>query len=119
MPEGHDPLDLRGQERTKSTSDEEKRRQREQELSDLKWLMGNKQGRRFMWRLLETAGVFRTSFTGNSTTFFNEGMRNMGLKQLNDVHEACPERYVEMVREHKEAKEKNDNRHADYRNKHH
>jgi hypothetical protein len=64
---------------------------RDRELHDLRTLMQSIEGRRFIWRLLDRAGVFRTSFTGNSTTFFNEGQRNMGLIVLADVHEACAE----------------------------
>ena len=75
---------------------------RERELADLKLVMESTEGRRFIWRLLDRAGVFRTSFTGNSTSFFNEGQRNMGLIVLADVHEACAERYIQMMKEAKE-----------------
>lgn len=44
-------------------------RVRDIELADIKQLMDSVQGRRFVWRLLDRTGVFRTSFTGNSTTF--------------------------------------------------
>ncbi len=81
--------------------------QRERELADMRWVMSSVEGRRFVWRLLEKAGVFRTSFTGNSTTFFNEGMRNMGLMVLGDVHEAAADEYIVMMNESKE-KESND-----------
>jgi len=93
--------------KTYNAADEEavKRRKRkdetvrDRELHDLRTLMDTVEGRRFVWRLLERAGVFRTSFTGNSTTFFNEGQRNMGLIVLADVHEACADKYVVMMNE--------------------
>ncbi len=82
--------------------------------------MSNKQGRRFMWRLLSRAGVYQSSFnTNNAVMAFNEGNRNAGLQQLNEIMEACPERYTEMLAEQKEAKEKDGHRNADRRNKHH
>lgn len=80
---------------------------RDRELADLKLVMDSLEGRRFVWRLLDKAGVFRTSFTGNSTTFFNEGMRNMGLVVLADVHEACAEQYIQMMTEAKKDTESN------------
>lgn len=77
-------------------------RARDIELADMKKLMAIREGRRFVWRLLDRAGVFRTSFTGNSTTFFNEGMRNIGLIVLADVMAACADQYVVMMNESKE-----------------
>lgn len=69
------------------------------EVEDFKWLMGNKQGRRFVWRLLEKAGVFRTTFRLNNEMAFLEGMRNMGLILMADISEICPEKYHIMVKE--------------------
>lgn len=78
---------------------------RDREMHDMRTVMSTVEGRRFVWRLLERAGVFRTSFTGNSTTFFNEGQRNMGLIVLADVHEACAEQYIVMMNESKKDQE--------------
>jgi len=81
--------------------DREKRRAM-RERDDLKQILETKSGRRFIWRKLEECGVFRTSMTGNSTTFFNEGMRNVGLKLLAEVNEVRPQAYVEMLTEAKD-----------------
>ena len=71
------------------------------EVGDLKWLMSNKRGRRFIYRLLESAGVWRTSFNTNALVMsFNEGARNQGLKLVAQLTEHCPERYNEMIAEH-------------------
>lgn len=80
---------------------------RDRELHDMRTVMASLEGRRFIWRLLDRAGVFRTSFTGNSTTFFNEGQRNMGLIVLADVHEACADAYIQMMTEAKKDTESN------------
>jgi hypothetical protein len=72
----------------------------EQQQEDIRWLMSSSQGRRFMHRLLDTCGVYRTSFTGNSETYFREGMRNIGLILLADVHSLSPEDFVKMLKEH-------------------
>ena len=52
-------------------------------------------------RLLERTGVFRSSFTGNSETFFLEGQRNVGLMLMAQIHDACPEKYTAMLEEQK------------------
>ncbi len=70
--------------------------------NDLKFLLSSKQGRRFLWKQLEFCRVFSTSFTGNSQTFFNEGMRNVGLKLFNDILRAEPESFAVMQRESNE-----------------
>lgn len=94
-----DPLDLRGQERAKEQSEERNKLAADQEKADMQWLMGSKRGRRIMWRLLERTGVYRSSFTGNSETFFREGQRNVGLMLMAQIHEVCPDQYAMMLKE--------------------
>lgn len=72
-----------------------------QEKLDLEWILSTPQGRRFIWKFLTTAGIFQSSFTGNSTTFFNEGKRDIGLKLLAEVTEANPDAYTLMMKESK------------------
>jgi hypothetical protein len=48
---------------------------------------------------------------------FNEGNRNSGVKLLNDLMTACPQHYASMLDEQKRAKERDEQRHADRRNK--
>lgn len=110
-----DPLDLRGQERAKEQSDERNKLSIEQERDDFKWLMGSKRGRRIVWRLLERTGVYRTSFTGNSETFFREGQRNVGLMLMAQIHEVCPDQYALMLKEQNDVrKHADDGRHNDH-----
>jgi hypothetical protein len=76
---------------------------RRKEIEDLKWLMAHKPGRRFMWRLLEMAGVYRTSFhTSGSVTAFNEGQRNVGLRYVAEIQELTPDNYLAMLKERNE-----------------
>ena len=96
----YDPLDIRGQERTKAERDLRDKLTRDAEESDIKWLMSSKRGRRFLWRLLDQAGVFRLSFNTNAMTMsFAEGNRNFGLRTLDMIHTLCPELYPTMVKE--------------------
>ena len=83
-----------------------KARQRErlaqqQELADLRIVLASPQGRRFLWRMLTAAGVFRLSFVSGDaeSTAFNEGRRSLGLMLMADLHALDPELYVTMARE--------------------
>lgn len=76
------------------------RQQRLREESDFKFIMGSKQGRRFMWRLLGITGLFRNPFAGDEgATAFRCGEANIGQQLLAEIHGLCPERYVEMLKE--------------------
>lgn len=70
----------------KETNRDREKDIRRQELDDFNKVLSSVNGRRFVWRMLEKAGIFRTSFTGNSETFFREGMRNMGLMLMLDIN---------------------------------
>lgn len=74
---------------------------RARDLNDLRAVLAMREGRRYTWRQLSDCGVFRSSFTGNSTTFFNEGRRDVGLRLLADVMEAQPEAFLLMQQEAK------------------
>jgi len=71
--------------------------------ADLKRLMGEMYGRRFMWHLLEQTGVFRLSFAGEQThsTAFAEGGRNQGLMLMDAIHQHCLREYGLMVKENR------------------
>ena len=71
-------------------------------LNAFKAVMNTRDGRRTIWWLLEQCGVFRSSFTGTESTFFNEGQRNVGLILIADINAICPEQYLVMLTEAKE-----------------
>ena len=76
---------------------EASRRERDRakrEAADLRWIMSDARGRRFIWRMLGITGIFRSSFTGNSETFFREGERNVGLKLLTEVTRDANDLYL-------------------------
>ena len=109
----HNPFDLDGQRQAlevRETRDKLKQIEAEQ---DFLWLMGCVRGRRIVWGLLELAGVFRSSYTGdNNATNFNEGQRNVGLGILAKLMAYCPGSYELMVKEQKNDRN-SDNRNAD------
>jgi hypothetical protein len=95
-----DPTDIPGQAREERDRELRDRVARETEDADIRWLMESKQGRRIAWRLLDRAGVFRLSFdTEPLVMAFREGARNEGLRVLARIHELCPDRYPQMMRE--------------------
>ena len=53
----------------------------------LKSILKTVDGRWFLMRLLDATGVMANTFTGNSTTFFNEGKRQVGLEILARITE--------------------------------
>ncbi len=71
----------------------------ESEANDLRYVIQSEQGKRVLWRLLETCGIFKSSFTGSSETFFLEGQRNVGLKLLADIMRVDPDSYLKMYKQ--------------------
>jgi hypothetical protein len=97
------PFDLNEQEEAKALRADATRLQTQIEVDDLKFVMGHKQGRRYVWRQLEKHGVFRSSFSSDPLLMaFKEGARNDGLKLMAEILEHCPKQYAEMLKEHKE-----------------
>lgn len=79
--------------------------ERRKDLADIEKLMEKAEGRRIVWRLLETCKVFVTTFSHEPLTMaFNEGGRNVGLQFLADVKEVAPKRYMVMELEAQERK---------------
>jgi hypothetical protein len=80
---------------------------RKQELMDIDTLMSTPAGARFIWRLLTLSGIFRSSFSSDPLVMaMNEGQRNIGLRLLSDLTEACPDKYLNMMRTAKARKTK-------------
>ncbi|MDI9505523.1 MAG: portal protein, partial [Bacillota bacterium] len=54
-------------------------------------------GVRVFKKILADGGMFTTSFTGNSTTFFNEGARNAALRIFAAICEASPDAVKSLI----------------------
>lgn len=84
-------------------ADRKQKSARDRELNEVCSILETVQGRRYLWRLLERCGVYKTSFdTNGSRVYFNEGQRNIGLSILAEVNDANPNAYVTMMKEAKE-----------------
>ncbi len=73
----------------------------EQRKADILSVLSTKQGRRFVWRLLQDGGIFRLSFVAGQVdvTAFHEGERNQALRLFVDATKWAPDLYLKMARE--------------------
>jgi hypothetical protein len=98
----NDPTDLKRQERDAEAEEVVARERRRKELDDLRWMLGHPQGRRIVSRVLDEAGVFRSSFNhSGSLMAFNEGRRHMGLWMTAELMEASADGYMKVLKEFK------------------
>lgn len=105
MAEEHNPHDTAAQEAAQTEQDEQRRLHRDREVDDFKWLMGHRQGRRVMWRLLGMTGLFRNPHVPGAQseeTAFRCGEQNIGQQLMAEIHTIAPESYNVMVKEHQE-----------------
>lgn len=70
---------------------------------DLKWIMADARGRRFMWNMLTRCGIYRSSYAAGQgkveAIAFYEGERNIGLELLDRVLKQTPKAYATMTQE--------------------
>lgn len=67
---------------------------------DLQAVMDTREGRRVLWEILEFTKPFASSFTGNSTGFFLDGKKSVGLWLYQQLDAACFDKFLEARREH-------------------
>lgn len=105
----YDPFDIKGQEQTQEERERRDRIKQLNEIEDIKWMMSDKRGRRMLWRLMDQAGVFRSSFNTNAMAMaFAEGNRNYGLRYLFLITKFCDKQYVVMQKENQDERTNND-----------
>lgn len=101
----------RGEERPYNAGDEDQvatkaksaKQKDKQATQDLKWIMSDARGRRFVWALLERCGIYRSSYLAGrgqpAATAFHEGERNVGLETLARLLRETPKAYAAMTEE--------------------
>lgn len=94
---GKKPVYNASDEKTVADKAEREELNQKQQLEDIKTLASIPAGVRFFRQLLADGHVFTTSFTGNSTTFFLEGHRNLALQVFGKICEAAPQIVAELV----------------------
>ena len=81
----------------KNDRDSKSKTDQDQYIADLKEILSKPSGIRFFKRFFEDGYIFRTTFTGNSQSYFLEGARNYALKYFNDITIAAPEYLPELI----------------------
>ena len=67
---------------------------------DLRKVMATGEGRRVLYSILASAGVYARAFTGEAlTTAHNEGRREVGISLLERIEAQAPGSYLGMLRE--------------------
>ena len=86
--------------------------ERDQELEDIRAFMGTISGSRFILRLLNVTGPYRSTFDADALRMaFLEGNRNFGCRIVADLLEACPELYVRLIAEQNIKSQLKENKH--------
>ena len=93
-----DPFDLDAEDRQQKEQEERERLQK-QAQDDFRWVMSTPQGRRYIWRMLERTGIYRTTFRPNSEMAFLEGVRSVGVTVLTDCHTLAFDETLKMMNE--------------------
>jgi len=79
---------------------DEARRERE-DAETLRRLMGHRNGRAWLYRVLERCHIYASSFTPGEpeTTFFRMGEENIGKQMMMAAMAAAPDLYMQMLAE--------------------
>ena len=102
MSEEHNPVDLDANQARDEQDHLVEVKAKRDEFEDWTWLMSDARGRSILWRILEQAGVYRTTFAVEPTlTAFNEGKRSLGLQSLATAMEHAPQQFFIMSQEAK------------------
>lgn len=71
-------------------ADQKKRERERQELEDMKFLMDDARGRRFLFRLLQRGRVFSPIYVPGAEVYKNAARHDFCLLYLSQVLHACP-----------------------------
>lgn len=69
---------------------------RDMRLKDLSTIVQTEEGRRWIYSVIERCHIFHPVMTGNSYTFFNDGMRQVGLLIVEELSCVDPELFGRM-----------------------
>ncbi len=102
----HDPFDTQAQAAAELDGKERAKIRARIELEDLRWVMSNKRGRRFIYSVMERAGVVGTLesfFNMNALKMaFNEGLSVEGKNLHNTLTTQAIDLYSLMLKEHRD-----------------
>ena len=76
----------------------------------LREILESPSGREFYWDLIEQFGLYSKGFTGNSKEYYNTGKRHVALTLSEMAEEAYFELYIQMRKEARGRKERENER---------
>ena len=86
-----------------------RRKEKESRIADrlraevIAGVMSSPAGRQWLWDTLASCHMFHTTFNGDAlASAFAEGQRAVGLAILSDIMLACPDSYIQAMRESNE-----------------
>lgn len=75
---------------------------RDNELADVKSVLGIPGGRRLLWRLLEHCKVFETIWIHNAQIHYNAGKQDVGHMIMKEITDADENAFIQLMVENKE-----------------
>lgn len=75
---------------------------RDQEISDLRFMLQTIQGRRFVWRLIGHCKVFETVWSPSAAIHYNSGQQDVGHFIMAELLAANENALLQMMKESKE-----------------
>jgi hypothetical protein len=70
------------------------------EIVEITAMMSTEGGRRFIGRILESTQVFTSTFDLDTHKHaYNAGKRQVGLSLVSELEQACPDKYLQLLRE--------------------
>jgi hypothetical protein len=94
------PIDeAESREQSEHAKREHAQQRERQQAEDVKWLMANAQGQRFLTRLLEETAVFSTAFhTSGQVMALNEGRKQIGYWLIGELTAHTPDAFINLLR---------------------
>lgn len=94
----YNPLDIESQQETAAAAKTDASTAAATHISDVAWVMSSRRGRRFMNTLMRAS--HQSVFSTNALTMAHtEGMRAQARELYSKVMLACPELYLQMLKE--------------------
>lgn len=89
-----EPFDIGAVKARDTQRSDKQRAERERDDNDIRFVMADARGRRFVWGLLATAGIYRSSFATDPLVMAHaEGKRDTGLRLLDRLLRVTPGDY--------------------------
>lgn len=95
-----DPFDIGGQQDRDNNRRHLDVIRRKEDDALWEWMMSGSQGRKFIWRLLQSCGIGESSFnTNGSLMSFAEGRKSVGYGIEKQLKTVAPKGYLTMLEE--------------------